>query len=109
MMTLHDPTYLERASRRYARTPVSRPRRTRSTIVVAVLAAAAGLSAQPVPHTRTEPKAFTGAFAPTGNFLPLARTSGFLQTWYRGDSMPRPHVVQDIGCLLYTSPSPRDS
>src|SRR5262245_48409461 len=38
-----------------------------------------------------------GAYAPTGNFLPLARTNGFLQTWYRGDSLAQPSMLQQVG------------
>ncbi len=71
-------------------------------LTLAAAAALVGVSAVPAiaqsaPHERTIPKVAAGAFGGSTNALPFGRTQGFIQTWYRGDSLPIPHPITTIG------------
>ena len=54
------------------------------------------LAAQPSP-AHTIPKVFSGTYAPGAHSLPLARSRGFTQFWYRGSDLPPPLLVRAIG------------
>lgn len=45
----------------------------------------------------TCPKLFKDSPAPGSNFLPAARTKGFIQTWYHGENLPVGMVVTQLG------------
>src|SRR5262249_31693496 len=61
------------------------------------LAFCGALSAQPAVHTTTLPGLVAGAFGNTSLALPLGRTGGLIQYWFRGDNVPLAPLIIAIG------------
>jgi len=62
-----------------------------------LLASLAPAGAQTSTHPITVPKVFTGTYGTTTNAYPFARTYGYFQIWYRGDSLKAPKPVLNLG------------
>lgn len=63
-------------------------------LLATLVAFSSTLVAQP---SVTAPKIFKGSYAPSANLLPVARTKGFIQTWYHGQSVPFGTLVTQMG------------
>ena len=60
--------------------------------------ASSSLTAQPAPHTTTNPKVFTGVYAGSATAtFPLGRTGGLIQYWRRASDLPAPTVMTATG------------
>lgn len=74
----------------------------RRSLVVVVLFSPPLLSAQTTrPHERALPKACTGAWGPSGGaYNSVVQGTRLNQMWFRGDNLPIPYVLREVGTRL---------